>query len=303
MSDATVARYALGALYGVAAVSIWAGWIVVARFGLKTALTPWDIAALRFGVAGLLLLPYLLRQGLALDRLGWGGLAVIVIGGGAPVLLANVGLLFAPAAHAGALFPGVMPLFVAGLAAAILSEAFTAKKSVGCVLILGGVTAIVWGTGGTLGEGQNIGHILFLGSALAWAGYTVALRGARLGGLHAAAIAAVGGMAICLPLYLLMAGTTILAAPLADIAIQAFVQGVLTAIVSLLLYGRAVALLGASSGAAFAALCPALTALLGIPLLGEWPKPLEWAAVAAVSIGVYFVSGGPFPKVRHGAGP
>jgi len=29
------------------------------------------------------------------------------------VLLANAGLLFAPAAHAGALFPGVMPVMVA----------------------------------------------------------------------------------------------------------------------------------------------------------------------------------------------
>ena len=49
--------YIRGALYGLAAVSIWSGWIVVARLGLQTSLTPWDIAALRFGVAGLLLLP------------------------------------------------------------------------------------------------------------------------------------------------------------------------------------------------------------------------------------------------------
>jgi hypothetical protein len=37
--------------------------------------------------------------------------------------------------------------------------------------------------------------------------------------------------------------------------LQAVVQGVLTAIISLLLYGRAVSILGASSGAAFAATC------------------------------------------------
>ncbi len=60
----TAAEYSRGALYGVAAVSIWAGWIVVARLGLRTSLTPWDIAALRFGVAGLLLLPYVLKKGL-----------------------------------------------------------------------------------------------------------------------------------------------------------------------------------------------------------------------------------------------
>ena len=59
-----------GALYGLAAVSIWAIWIVAARLGLKTSLTPWGITAIRFGVAGLIMLPYLLKKGLAVDRLG-----------------------------------------------------------------------------------------------------------------------------------------------------------------------------------------------------------------------------------------
>src|SRR5262249_58133425 len=68
-------QYLRGALYGLAAVSIWSGWIVVARLGLRTSLTPWDIAALRFGVAGLILLPYVFNIGLAFDRLGWVGLA------------------------------------------------------------------------------------------------------------------------------------------------------------------------------------------------------------------------------------
>src|SRR3954466_15795365 len=141
------AEYLRGALYGLAAVSVWSGWIVVARLGLRSSLTPWDIAALRFGVAGLLLLPYLINKGLALKRLGWIGLAAIVLGGGAPVLLANAGLMFAPAAHAGALFPGVMPLAVAILAAAILHEPFTDEKKIGFVLILSGVFAIAWGAG------------------------------------------------------------------------------------------------------------------------------------------------------------
>ena len=160
-----------------------------------------DIAALRFGVAGLLLLPYVMRRGLALERLGWIGLAAIVIGGSAPVLLANAGLLFAPAAHAGALFLGVMPLAVALLAAAILHEPFTDTKKIGFVLILLGVFGIAWGAGGAVGSGQTIGHALFLGSAAAWACYTVAMRYARLDGLHAAGIAAVGALFLYIPVY------------------------------------------------------------------------------------------------------
>ncbi|MFG3595560.1 DMT family transporter [Bradyrhizobium sp. RDI18] len=289
-------NYVRGALHGLAAVSIWSGWIVVARLGLKTSLTPWDIAALRFGVAGVLLLPYVLQKGLAFERLGLIGLAAIVLGGGAPVLLANAGLLFAPAAHAGALFPGVMPLAVAVLAAAFLREAFTGAKKIGFALIVMGIAGIAWGTAGAVDPKQTTGHALFLASAFAWACYTVAMRRARLDGLHAAGIAAVGALMLYVPVYFLAEGASLGRASLGDVALQAFVQGVLTAIVSLVLYGRAVRLLGASSGAAFAALCPAMTAVMAIPVLGEWPAMLDWIAIASISAGVYVVSGGPLPR-------
>ena len=297
-SERTTAKYARGALFGLAAVSIWAGNIVVAGLGLRSSLTPWDITAIRFAVAGLVLLPFLMRRGLALDRLGWLGVAALVLGGAPTVMLANAGLLFAPASHAGALFPGVMPLMVAVLAPVILKEAFTPQKKAGFVLIATGVVGIVWGSGGTIGTTQNIGHLLFLGAALAFACYTVAMRRARLDGLHAAAISAVGSMLIYLPPYATLAGSGIFDASPGAIALQALVQGLLTAVLSYVAYGLAVGILGASSGAAFAASCPAMTAFMAIPILGEWPSAIEWIAIALISIGVYVGSGGPLPRAR-----
>jgi drug/metabolite transporter (DMT)-like permease len=38
-----------------------------------------------------------------------------------------------------------------------------------------------------------------------------------------------------------------------------------------------------------------MTALLAIPLLGEWPASIDWIAIALISVGVYIVSGGPLP--------
>jgi drug/metabolite transporter (DMT)-like permease len=269
----------------------------VSRLGVRSSLTPWDIAAIRFTVAGILLLPYLVRRGIAVDRLGWTGVIAIVAGCGAPmVLLVNAGLLFAPAAHGGALFPGVMPLMVALLAATILKEPFPARKWVGLVTIAVGAVGIALGRGGAAGTGQAIGHAMFLLAGLAWAGYTVAMRRARLDGLHAAAIAAVGSLALYLPVYTGIAGVSVFKAPWFDIVLQAVVQGVLTAIVALLLYGRMVSLLGATSAAAFVALTPVMTGLMGIPVLGEWPTATDWLAIALISIGVYVVSGGPLPR-------
>lgn len=297
-NERTTAEYARGALFGLGAVLIWAGNIVVAGLGLRSNLTPWDISAIRFAVAGLVLVPYLMRSGLAVDRLGWIGLAALVLGGAPTVLLANAGLLFAPASHAGALFPGVMPLVVAVLAAAILKEAFTLQKRVGFLLIATGVVGIVSVNGATIGTSQNIGHLLFLASAFAFACYTVAMRQARLKGLHAAAISAVGSMLIYIPPYAMVAGAGIFDAPPSAIALQALVQGLLTAVFSYVIYGRAVSILGASSGAAFAASCPAMTALMAIPILGEWPSSVDWGAIALISVGVYVVSGGPMPQRR-----
>jgi len=297
-----VHHYIRGALYGLAAVSIWSAWVLASRLGLRTtSLTPWDITAIRFAVAGPIMLPYVLKKGLAVDRLGWAGLAAILLGGGAPmVLLANAGLVFAPAAHASALYTGTIPLQVAILAALLIGERFTVPKWIGFFLILTGVLGIVWGAGGTIGSWQNVGHALFIVAGLLWAFYTVAMRNAQLEGLHAAAIAAAGALLTYVPVYGAVTGMSLLNAPWQDVVLQAFVQGLLTAVISLLLYGQAVSILGASSGAAFAALCPAMTALLGIPVVGEWPSTIDWLAIILISIGVYFVSGGPMPA-RSGA--
>jgi drug/metabolite transporter (DMT)-like permease len=251
MSKPTTSEYVRGSLYGIAAVSIWASWIVAVRLGIRTSLAPW--------VAGLILLPYLRKKGLAVDRLGWAGLAAIIMGGGAPMVLVSYGgLLFAPAAHAASLYTALIPLYVAIVAAVVLGEAFTVARRIGLALIITGVLGIVWGAGGTLGSRQNIGHALFIGAGMLWACYVVAMRKATL----------------------------------RDLALQAFVHGFLVAVISFVCIGRAVSILGASNGSAFAALAPAITAILAIPILGEWPATSDWIAMLLISSGVYVASGG-----------
>ena len=82
------------------------------------------------------------------------------------------------------------------------------------------------------------------------------------------------------------------------LALQAFVHGLLVAVISFLCIGRAVSILGASNGSAFAALAPAITAILAIPVLGEWPAMSDWIAMLLISGGVYIASGGLLPARR-----
>ncbi len=295
-------RLANGVVCGIAAVAIWAAWMVVARLGVTTSLTPLDVTAIRFGVAGLILLPVLWRRGLAFKRLGWTGLIALALGGGAPtVLLATYGVWFAPAADGGALFPGVMPLFVSLLAALILQETFGPARRVGFAMITAGALGLIGIAGLTAGGWRSVGQLMFLGSAAMWASYTVAMRRARLDGLHAAAIGTVASLFLYLPIYFGLAGTALWAAPWSAIALQALVQGVLTVVLSQYLYGRAVAILGASRAASFAALVPAMAAVMAIPLLGEWPSAADWSAIAVISAGVYLAGGGILPRLTRRA--
>ena len=63
------------------------------------------------------------------------------------------------------------------------------------------------------------------------------------------------------------------------------------------LYGRAVAILGASGGVAFGALVPALSALLAIPRLDEWPNETDGVGIVLMSAGAYLASGGPIDEL------
>ncbi|CAN2535317.1 hypothetical+protein [Methylocapsa aurea] len=289
------ARYATGAMFGVCAVTIWATWIVVTRLGVTTTLSVYDLTMLRFGAAGVLLFPVVLRKGLALERLGPLRLLILVCSAGAPyVLVAASGLKLAPVAHAGALLPGSMPLFVALLSWLLTKERFTASRLTGYALIaLGGAT--IAGPGAfSLGETQ-IGHILLLSAAFIWACYAIVLRASRLDSLHAAALVSTGSLILYGPVYLAFHGLHGMDAPLRDIVTQALFQGVMVSIVALFLFGKGIEILGASAGAAFSALVPPMAALIAIPILGEVPTLAEQVALLAVSLGVYLASGGKLP--------
>jgi len=295
------ARYLKGAACGLAAASIWASWSALTRFAVTTSFDPWDVALLRYGAAGVLLLPVVVRRGLALDRLGWLGLAVLIAGAGAPYALVAAGALrLAPAAELSALNPGCIPLFVAAIAFAFVRETISLAQRTGLALIVAGAVLLIITNADAAdwGASRTFGAMLALFAALMWAIFTVVMRRADLDPLHAAALVSVGSLAIYLPVYLAWRGAALARIPLTELAVQAVFQGVLVTIVSLLLYGRAVALLGAPRGAAFGALVPALTALIAIPLLGEWPHATDWLAIVLISAGVYLASGGPTPLRR-----
>lgn len=284
----------LGAAAALLTVTFWAVGLVATRFGVTGSLTLYDVVFLRLLMPAVLLLPVLLRHGTGLRGAAGtrpGILTVMVIGAGLPfMLVSSTGMLFAPAAHAGVLMPGCMPLFAALLAYLLLGDRFDAGRKAGIALMLVGALAV--GGYQVIGGGNGAwrGDLLFLAAGAMWACYTIAMKKSGLGHWHAVAIIFATSVLLYTPVYLLWLDSRLMTAPLFEIAVQ-LLQSVASGLLSTVAYGFAVRRLGATGAAAFGALTPALTALLAIPLLGEWPDLVTWIGIVAVSLGVALANG------------
>jgi drug/metabolite transporter (DMT)-like permease len=170
------------------------------------------------------------------------------------------------------------------------SEKISPLRKAGFVLIASGVVAIVGLQVTTSMPTDMLGHVLVLISALFWAVYTVALRRSGLSAFEATALISIWSAIALLPF-----GTMPLVEALqqrtGDITLQALVQGVLSGIVATILFANAILQLGASRAAAFAALLPALVAVLAIPVLGEIPDVVAMIGIVTTSLGVALASG------------
>lgn len=289
-----------GILLALGTISIWVGWFISTRYLVIANLTAEEIAALRFGVSGLILAPFAWSGRRAIAKLAPWQFALMATGAGAPyVLVIAAGLAFAPASHAAALTPGVMPLFVAVMSVIFLKEKMSLPRKQGFALILLGVICIA-GTGVLAGQpGEWKGHLLFLTGAFMWACYTLALRGSGLNAIEATAVVSVTSLVLFLPWYAYSSGARLLEVPQEEIILAAVYQGLLTGALSLVTYAKAVEMLGASRAAAFASLIPVLTLLAAIPLLGEMPGTADIVGIVLVSAGVFLATGTGLPRFSH----
>jgi drug/metabolite transporter (DMT)-like permease len=173
----------------------------------------------------------------------------------------------------------------------LLKDPLTSGRVLGVSTILCGLVALGWDGLANHGDRTWLGDTMFVLGGMFWASYTLGSRAWRVEPLHATAVVAVVSMLLYLPVYGWFTEPNLAAAPWREILIQAVFQGVLSAIVALLLYTRAVAILGAARGAVFAALVPSFSLVLAIPLLHEIPTTLQLVGVVLVTAGMVFALG------------
>lgn len=281
-----------GVLAMLATLLIWVGFLLSLRAEGQSALTPSDLALMRFGLPALLFLPLLLRRRAQLAAIRWGYVAMILLGGLPFFYLVSLGCGYAPAAHAGALVPGTAPLFVTGLAVLLFKEPLPRRRLLGLGVILLGVLVLLGSALLELQQGYWRGHLAFLGASLLWACYTLGLRVVGLGALEATALLCSGSLlGLGLLLSLGLVESHLSTVPWEQLWPFLLAQGLGAGIIGGFTYGVAIRQLGAEKTAALGSFTPALAALAAMPLLGEQLSLSGLVAVLVIMLGVALASG------------
>lgn len=294
---------AIGLLAAVVTVTIWTGFILIARASAQRTLTPFDIALLRITGASLVLLPWgwwmVQRRAAALGPAApassLAGLSPLPLrttallgsfGGLLYALLAYAGFFHAPATHAAVLMPGSLPLWTALLAALLLRDHITPLRAAGLALIVagdllvGGRSLLAAFSGGDVWKGD----LLFMAAAACWATYSVLARRHAVDAVQATIAITAFACLVYAPSYGLLvavgAVTSHLAqAPWSEIAFQMGFQGVGSVVISGIGFTRMIQHYGPVRSTMITALVPGLSAVGAVIFLHE---PLHWNLVAGL---------------------
>ena len=276
----------VGIMCALTSVLLFSSFTLISRLGFSSSfLAPADVAALRFAIGGLVLLPVLLRYGLAGVR--WRDAAALAgLGGLGFALLAYSGFALAPAAHGAVLLHGTVPLFTFAIISTTQRQPGTGQQIAAVALISAGIALMVYDSVVGASPRQLTGDGLLLLASLFWSGYGIVTRRLGLPPAQSAAIVAVLSMCCFLPVYALLPGKALFLVSAHELLLQAIAQGVLIGAISISVYTRAVANIGPTRIAFFTAAVPCITTLAAVPLLGEIPSRAGAIGVCMVTLGM-----------------
>ena len=285
--------YFFGVLAALATVTIWAAFLIGTRFAVSGNLTVDEVLLLRLVPAFLIMLPLMFKLGVIIKGQSIFSLLMIALGATAvfPYLI-STGVYYAPASDAGALAPGMLPFWTALFAFFITGEKPSKTRALGLIIILLG--AFLVGSYSILSShGQDTwkGHFLFLAGSGMWSIYSVCFRQSGIDPLTGLVFGLFWGTAVVIPLLLLLGDISFEKATALDILSMIVLQGLLIAILAMLLYNFAIRQLGPAQTAAFGALTPILALMGGFVFLGESITLLKSVGIFIVAVGVILASG------------
>ncbi|HET6650615.1 MAG TPA: DMT family transporter [Candidatus Limnocylindria bacterium] len=258
------------------------------------AAPPFTIAAIRFGVASVLLYAWakLTNRPLSrVERSDWpiiAGLGLTAIAGYNWLFL--TGLTLAPASDGAIIVPGLAPVFTAVIAGAVLHERLGLRGFIGLAVAAFGLFLVVNPVGGTT-DHRLLGDLLFIAGAALWGVYSVIARVAsrRFSAVSATLYGTAFGTLVLIPAAILEGGEASIATAPAGALLSIAYLTVFGTVLAFVFLNMGVARIGAARASAFALLVPIIGVLSSVALLGEKLGPLTLVGGAVVLIGLWLI--------------
>jgi drug/metabolite transporter (DMT)-like permease len=271
-----------GYLFVLITMCIWGGFTIFSRLNLHWHVSAWDLVAMRFAIAFLILMPILIyKKDLAFL---WHPRPVILAltGGLAYCLTVYTAFLQAPAAHAAIFLNGCIPLCTAVAAYLLFRQPFDKHTWLSLTIMLSALALMSYLMLHDQASALGLGDLLFFISAVWWGIFTVLLKQWKLSAWHSMASVAIWSAIIYLPIYILFIPKHFQEAEPFHLLIQGLFHGVLVVIIATLTYVAAIERLGAFKTGSIVTLAPFMAAVIAVPLLDE---PLN-AAIACGLVGM-----------------
>ena len=279
-------NFLLGIGSAVAVIFIWSGFFVFSRAGVTTSLTAFDITALRFGVASLLVLPF--AHAWWPRHLSIKAQAIMAICGPGAVysVLLYRGLSEASAAYGGVFANGSLPIFTLLLLVLLSGERPGRRQILAIAIIIAG--GVLLGFPHMMSGGADViaGIAFFLTASAILSAYIVGVRRWAVTPKQALALVTLPNALVFLPLWYVFLPSGLAETELSTILFQAAFQGLGPGFLAIILFALAAFHLGPAATAGFSAAVPATAALLAVPVLSEMPGPLEWTGIVTVTLGL-----------------
>ena len=281
----------VGILSGLGAALAWAAGFAAGKHGITIGFSPADLALHRYFWTGLLLIPFIIRNGIAdLGGVGWlRGFILAALSGPTQALVAYTGFILVPFGHGTTIQPATAALAGILLAPLLLKERLSASRLFGVLAITAGLAVFGIESITTIGKHGIGGDLLFAAAGALWALFGIALRQWRVSGIRVAAAVGLMSVLIYAPVYFLFIGTAnMLRFGWEENLLQIVVQGLVAGVLPIFLFARAVAILGAGRAATFPALVPGFSLILGLLTLGIVPSLAQVIGLAIVLVGFRF---------------
>ena len=274
-----------GYLFVCITMCIWGGFTILSRLNLHWHVSAWDLVAMRFAIAFLILMPVLIyKKDLAFL---WHPRPVILAltGGLAYCLTVYTAFLHAPAAHAAIFLNGCIPLCTAVAAYLLFKQPFDKHTWLSLSIMLSALALMSYLMLHEQASAFGLGDILFFLSAVWWGIFTVLLKQWKLSAWHSMASVAIWSALIYLPIYILFIPKHFQEAEPVHLLIQGVFHGVLVVIIATLTYVAAIERLGAFKTGSIVTLAPFIAAVIAVPLLNEPLSPAIMCGLVAMGLG------------------